>query len=143
MDSNLSPPTSTQLHHAQALAHVEEYIQIVCALVLNIFAIPSNETMTTLHFFQPLAQVNLSLLSIISIRRWRLFQIRMPLIFLLGCSPCFSFDDFSNMVYELLQDCFVRDDFMCDFEFFFKYVNTLLMVMFLHLYHVYFWHHEY
>jgi len=44
----------------------------------------------------------------------------MLLIFVLACSPCFSFGDFSNIVYELLQDCFFPNDSMNDFNLFFE-----------------------
>jgi hypothetical protein len=35
-------------------------------------------------------------------------------------SPCLSSDDPLGMVYELLQDCFVLDDYVNDFDLFFK-----------------------
>ncbi len=39
------------------------------------------------------------------------------------------------MVYELLQDYIVFDDFNSGFDFFWKYVGILFVVMFLHQYH--------
>jgi hypothetical protein len=38
-------------------------------------------------------------------------------IFALTCSSCLSFDGPSSMVYELLQDCFILDDFANGFDF--------------------------
>jgi hypothetical protein len=36
------------------------------------------------------------------------------------------------MVYELLQDCFVHDDYANDFDFFLWYVGTSFVLMFFH-----------
>jgi hypothetical protein len=47
------------------------------------------------------------------------------------------------MVYELLQYCFVLDDFANGFNFFGRYVSTLQVVMFLHQYHAYLLQRDY
>jgi hypothetical protein len=40
------------------------------------------------------------------------------------------------MVFELLPNCFVPNDFASGFDYYFlRYVGTLLAVMFLHQYH--------
>jgi hypothetical protein len=40
--------------------------------------------------------------------------------FALTHSPCLSFSSLLGMVYELLQDCFVLDDFVSDFDLLFE-----------------------
>jgi hypothetical protein len=57
-------------------------------------------------------------------------------IFVLACLSCLSSYNPLSMVYEVLQDYFVPDDFLNDFQFFLMYVGTLFMVMFPHLYHI-------
>ncbi len=47
------------------------------------------------------------------------------------------------MVYELLWDCFDPSDFANGFDFYFLNVGTLLVVMFLHQYHVCLLHYDY
>jgi hypothetical protein len=51
-------------------------------------------------------------------------------IFSLVHSPHLSFRGPSDMVYELLQNCFVPNDSMNGFDLFLRYVGTLLKVMF-------------
>jgi hypothetical protein len=41
-------------------------------------------------------------------------------IFALTCSPCLLSSGLSGLVYEILRDCFVLDDFVNGFEFFFE-----------------------
>jgi hypothetical protein len=57
--------------------------------------------------------------------------------------PHLSSSDPSSMVYQLLWDCFVPDDFANGFVFFFRYASMSFVVMFLHQYHVYLLHHDY
>jgi hypothetical protein len=44
---------------------------------------------------------------------------RKTFIYALTHFPCFSCGGLSNVVYELLQDCFVHDDLVSGFDFFF------------------------
>jgi hypothetical protein len=50
--------------------------------------------------------------------------------------PHLSSSDPSSMVYQLLWDCFVLDDFANGFVSFLRYASTSFVVMFLHQYHV-------
>ncbi len=59
---------------------------------------------------------------------------RKTFIFVLTHFTHLSFGSPSSMVYELLWDCFVPNDFIGVFEFFLTYVSTSLMVMFFHQY---------
>jgi hypothetical protein len=52
-------------------------------------------------------------------------------IFALACSSRLSFDGPFSMVYELLRDCFVPDDF-ANGLIFKKYVGIVFVVMFFH-----------
>jgi hypothetical protein len=50
---NPTPPPSIRLCLAQALAHVGEYVQVVCALVPSTPTAPSDEITGVLHLFHP------------------------------------------------------------------------------------------
>jgi len=54
----------------------------------------------------------------------------------------FQSSDLLGMVYEFLWDCFVPYDFTSGFAFLLRYVGTLFMVMFPHLYHVCLWYYD-
>jgi len=64
-------------------------------------------------------------------------------IFALIDFPSLSSNGLSGMVYEFLRDCFVPNDLVSGFDFFLKYANTLLVVMFLHQYHACLLHRDY
>jgi hypothetical protein len=86
------------------------------ALAFNIFMAPLVETITTLCHFYALVKVNLPLFI-------NDFHLEMDFIldkeaniYVLMCSPCLSFSSPSSMVYELLWDSFVPDDFINGFD---------------------------
>jgi hypothetical protein len=112
---NLIPPPSTQLCHTHALADVREYVWLVHALALYTFTTPSIETIVTLHHLHPLAEVDLLPFVDNCHLDIDLVLDRKAFISALTHSPHFSFSGPSNMVYEILWDCFV----LSDFEFFF------------------------
>jgi hypothetical protein len=108
------------LSHAQALVHVEEYAQVVCALAPNIHATPLVETIAALRHFHPLAEVDLPLFVNDFHPKTDHVLDREALIFSLTCSPRLSLSGPLGMVYEFLQYCFITDDFIGGFEFFFE-----------------------
>jgi hypothetical protein len=116
---NPTPPPLTQLYHAWALTHVEEYVQTMCALAPNTFVAPLVETITTFHHLHPLAEVDLPRFVDDFHLKTNLVLDREAFIFALTHSPCLSFNGPLGMVYELLQDCFVLDDYANGFDFFF------------------------
>jgi len=74
--------------------------------------IQSTKTIVAFHHFHPLAEVDLPpLLSTIFIKKMDLILDRKAFISTLIGFPCLSSSDPSNMVYQLLQDCFVPNDF--------------------------------
>jgi hypothetical protein len=126
------PPPSTRLCHAHALAHVREYARLMHALAPNILATPSVETIAALRHLHPLAKVDLCLFINNCHPNMNLILDINVFIFALTHFPCFSFNGPSGMVYELLWDCFVLDDYANGFDFFLRYANTSFMVMFFH-----------
>ncbi len=76
-------------------------------------------------------------------RKTNLVLDRETFISALTHFACLSSSGLLGMVYELLQDCFVLDDFTNGFDIFLRYASTSFMVMFLHLYHVCLLHHDY
>jgi hypothetical protein len=56
---DLPPPPLVQLCCTQALAHGGKYVQIVCALVMNISMVPCDDTMITFYVFHLLTKVDL------------------------------------------------------------------------------------
>jgi len=74
-----TPPPLAQLHHADTLAHVGEYVRAIRALAPYTNVAPSTKTITTLHHFHPLVEVDLPLLSVILIQRQVLFWIKRHL----------------------------------------------------------------
>jgi hypothetical protein len=113
------PPPSTHLHHTHALAHVKEYAQIICTLAPNTIS-PSNETTKVLRLLHPLAEVDLSSFvddfhpEIEVTLDWETFVSN-----LVHSSHLSSIGP-SSMVYELLRDCFVPNDFTSGFDLFFE-----------------------
>jgi hypothetical protein len=96
------PPPLAQLHCAQAFAHVEKYVQTMCALVMNISMVPSNDTMVAFYLLDPLAKVDLPHFVNDFHPKTKFIINREVFIFSLACSPHLSFNSPSNMVYELL-----------------------------------------
>jgi hypothetical protein len=113
------PPPSKRLCHAHALAHVREYAQLMHALAPNILVAPSVETITAFRHLHPLAEIDLPPFVNNCHPKMDLVLDRKAFISALTHSQCFSFDGLSNMVYELLWDCFVLDDYASGFDFFF------------------------
>jgi hypothetical protein len=117
---NPTPLPLTQLCHARTLVHVREYVWTICTLVSSTFVAPFSETIKVFYLFHLLAKVNLPSfiddfhLKMEVILNWEAF------VFTVAHSPWFSSDGLSSMVYELLWDCFVPNDFANGFELFFE-----------------------
>ncbi len=118
--TNPTPPLSTWLHHAHAFDHVREYVRTIHALTLNTPTTSFDETMWILCLFHPLAKVDpppfvddFHLQTEVTLN-WEAF------IFALARSPCLSSSGLLGMVYELLQDYFVLNDFVNGFNLFFE-----------------------
>jgi hypothetical protein len=91
-----------QLCCTQALAHIGEYAQTICALALNTLASPINETTRVLCLPHPFIKVDfLPFVNDFHLEMEVIFD-QKTLIFTLVCSPHFSFDGPLDMVYELL-----------------------------------------
>jgi hypothetical protein len=91
----------------------------MCALAPNTFVAPLVETITTFHHFHPLDEVDLPRFVDDFHLKMNLVLDREALIFALTHSPHLSFNGPLGMVYELLQDCFVLDDYVNGFDLFF------------------------
>jgi hypothetical protein len=102
MAPDLPPPPSTQLHCAQALAHVGEYAQIVRALTPNTPKATSIKTIMAFCHLHPLVEVDLPPFVDNFHLKTDLVLDRKACIYALTHSPCFSSNDPSSMVYELL-----------------------------------------
>jgi len=102
------------------------------ALAPNTFATPSAETIVALCHLHPLAKVDLPPFVNNCHPKMDLVLDRKAFIFALTHSPRFSFGGPSDMVYELLWDYFVFDDYVSGFDFFLRYVDTSFVVMFVH-----------
>jgi len=121
---DLSPPLSTWLCYAWALTHVRKYAWILRALVLNILMVPSDETPIVFHLFRPnKGQLHLSY-------QWfpsKVILNQETYIFTWAHSLHISLGSLLGMVYELLWNYFVPNDFTNGFDMFLKYVGTLLV----------------
>jgi len=82
-------------------------------------AAPSAKTIATLHHFHPLVEVDLPPFVDDFNPKMDLVLDRKAFIYVVMYSPCLSSNSLSNMVYELLQYCFVPNDFASGFEFIF------------------------
>jgi hypothetical protein len=117
---NPTPPPLAQLHRTWALVHVKEYVWIVHALVLNTLVALSDETTGVFRLFHPSTKVHLPPfvddfhLNIEAILDYEAF------VSILAYLPHLSFGGLLGMVYELLWDCFVLDDFVSGFDLFFE-----------------------
>jgi hypothetical protein len=100
-----------------------EYVQKVCALVLSISSIPSNDTTITFCFFHPSAKVDIPFFVNNFHPKIVVTLDRETYISTLTHSPCLSFGDY-----------FVPKDFISGYNFFKNNVNTLNIIMFPHLY---------
>jgi hypothetical protein len=115
-----------------ALAHVGEYVQVVCALAPDTLATPLAKTIVAFRHLHPLAKVGLPPFVNDFHPETNLVLDREAFIFALTHFSRLSSNGPSVMVYELLQDCFVPDDFASGFYLFLKYVSTSFVVMFFH-----------
>jgi len=110
---NQTPPPSALLCCAWALAHFGKYVRTIHTLI------PSTPTEVDLASFVDdfhlETEVTLNQEAFVST---------------LACSPPLSSNGPSGMVYELLQNCFVLDDFVNGFDLFFEVCKHLLEVMF-------------
>jgi len=83
-------------------------------------AAPSDETMGVLCLFHPLVEVDLNPCMDDFHLETKVILDQGAFIFALACSPCLFSNGLLGIVYELLQDCFVPDDFANGFNLFFK-----------------------
>jgi hypothetical protein len=117
---NPIPIPLAQLSHTHALVHVGEYAQTIRALALNTHAAPSNETMGVLCLPHPFVKgdfppfINDFHLEMEVILDWKTF------ISTLAYSPCLSSSGPLYMVYELLRNYFVLDDYASGFNLLFE-----------------------
>jgi hypothetical protein len=102
MALDLIPPPLTQLHCTWAFAHVREYVFAMHASAFNILVVPLVETITAIRHFHPKTNLVLD---------------REANIYVLMCSPCLSSSSLLGMVYEILWDSFILDDFIDGFDF--------------------------
>jgi hypothetical protein len=119
LDSTSNPTRlpSTQLHYAQAFAHVGEYVWTICALSLNTPPTPFNKTTRVFCFLQQLVEVDLPPFIDDFHLEMEVTLNQRAFIYVLVYSSCFSSNGFSPMVYEFWQDCFVPNDFANDFQY--------------------------
>jgi hypothetical protein len=116
--TNPTPLPLTWLRHAQTLVHIGEYAWTLHALTPNTPIAPFDKAMWILCLLHPLAEVDFPPfiddfhLEMEVILNWGTFTSTLTY------SPRFFSDGPSSMVYELLQDYFVPNDFMNDFDLF-------------------------
>jgi hypothetical protein len=92
----------------------------VCALAPNILAAPSAKTIVALRYLYPLVEVDLPPFVDNYHPKMDLVLDRKAFIYALTHFPHLSFNSPSGMVYELLWECFVHDDFVNGFYLFFE-----------------------
>ncbi len=114
------PLLLARLHHTQALAHVRKYIRTIHALIASTPITPSNKTTRIFCLFHPFIEVDLLAFVDDFHLETEFILDQNAFIFTFVCSPHLSFDASLGMVYELLQDYLVLDDFTSEFNIFFK-----------------------
>jgi hypothetical protein len=119
MTLDIIPLPLARLCCAWAFVHVGEYVQAMCALAPKTLATPLAKTIVALRHLHPLAKVDLPPFVDDFHPNTNLVLDREAFIYALTCSPHLSSNGPLGMVYELLQDCFVPDDFTSGFVFFF------------------------
>jgi hypothetical protein len=87
---------------------------------------PLIETITTLHHLHPLVEVDLPPFVDNFHLKMNLILDREALVFPLTHSPHHSFNGPLGMVYELLEDCFVLDDYVSGFDLFFEICKHII-----------------
>jgi len=113
------PPPLAQLCHTQAFAHVGEYVRSMRTLAHSTPTTPLIETITALWHLLPLAEVDFFPFVDNFHPKMNFVLNRKTFISMLPCSPHLSFSSPLGMVYELLKDCFVVDNFTSGFDLFF------------------------
>ncbi len=124
--------------HEWALAHVREYAWIVCALAPNTPIAPSDETMGVLRLLHSLVEVDLPPFVNDFHHKIEVNLDQKTFIFSLFVHHVFFQ---MALMYELLQNCFVQNDFMNFFYLFFEvceyivwgHVPPSISFFFLHL----------
>jgi hypothetical protein len=115
-----NPPPSTQLRCAQALVHVREYVRTVCALAFGTLTTPLVKTIVAFRHLHPLVEVDFLHFVNDFHPEMDLVLDKEAFISILTHSPCLSFGGPSSMVYKLLGDCYVPDNFANGFDLFFE-----------------------
>jgi hypothetical protein len=96
------------------------YVQTIHALASNIFVTLLVITILALRHLHPLVEVNLPPFVSDFHPKMDLVLDKKAFIFIVACFPCLSFNGLLNMVYELLQDCFVPNDSTTGFHLLFE-----------------------
>jgi hypothetical protein len=132
IDSKSYPTSIKTIMPTQALAHVREYAETICALILNTLTTPSDETMRIFCLFHPLIEVDLPLFIDDFDPNTEVVLNQKTFISTLAHSPHFFSYGPSSMVYELLQDYLSHMILQETSTFFSRYVGTLFKVIFHH-----------
>jgi len=96
------PPPLARLYCARTLVHVKEYARVVRVLAPNTFTTPLVETITAFCHLHPLVEVDLPPFVNDFHLEMDFVLNKHAFIFVLMRSPCFSSNNPSSMVYELL-----------------------------------------
>ncbi len=127
MALNPSSPSLTQMCRSQALACVRKYVQVMCALASNILAIPSNETTIAFCLLYPFAKVDFLTFVNDFYLETKVTLDQETFISILARSTHLSFCNPSGiLVYELLQDFFIPNDYANRFYIFFEVCEHII-----------------
>jgi len=117
MAIDFPPHPLTQLCCTWALIHVGEYAQIVRALTPNTPKATSIETIMAFHHFHPSVEVDLPPFVENFHPKTNIVLDKKNIYFCLTHFPCFSSNDPSGVVYELLWDYSIPNDSTSGFFF--------------------------
>ncbi len=117
---NLTSLPSKQLCRAWAFVHVGEYTRTIHTLVPNTHATPSNQTTWILHLLHPPVEVDIPPFVNDFHPKIKVTLNRHAFISTLVYSSCISSYHPLSIVYEILQNYFVLDNSMSDFNLFFE-----------------------
>ncbi len=95
-------------------------IWMICALALSTLIAPYDETMRVFHLLHLLIEVDFPPFVDDFHLETKVTLDQKTFISILAHSPHFSFGGPSSMVYELLQNYFVPNDYTSGFDFFFE-----------------------
>jgi len=116
MARDLNPPPSTQWCYARAFVHLGGYARAVRTLAPSFPTVPLTKTIVALHHLHPLAKVDLPHFVNNFHPEIDLVLDKEAFIYVLTHFLCFSSGGFLGMVYELLWNYFVPNDFASNFD---------------------------